>query len=210
MAAWARTEEENRRNQGLQRLDAELNPQRSCLYKCFIFISFLTGCSATLMGIGQVLGVMYDQQDAIQLVLRLYVSIMCALIVLNELEWTKYVRESAILRIWITRGIFYAFCGLLGLDQNARATLRSDVTVGTAAATLYFSVVAWFMIGCGTLYTLLGLCCMQIVHDRMQTSYQARVEQAKVAERATFLYRDAVEGGGGGTTGTGSATDRVI
>ena len=52
---------------------------------------------------------------------------------------------------------------------------------------LYSSVVAWFMIGCGTLYTLLGLCCMQIVHDRMQTSYQTRVEQAKVAERATYF-----------------------
>jgi hypothetical protein len=75
-------------------------------------------------------------------------------------EWTKYNRESAILRIRITRGIFYAFVGLLELDQNSRATLRNDaMTVGgTAAATLYFSVVAWFMIGCGTAYTLLELC----------------------------------------------------
>ena len=31
-------------------------------------------------------------------------------------EWMKYIKESAILRIRITRVIFYAFVGLLGLD----------------------------------------------------------------------------------------------
>lgn len=152
------------------------------------------------MGIGQFLGVLYDKQDPIQWVLRIYVTVLCVLILLNELEWTKYTRDSIILRFWVTRGCYYAFVGVLGIDQNFSATIRNN-NVANAAATLYFTAVAWFMIVCGILYTALGLCCLQIVHDNMRTSYQTRVERAKVGERATSLYRDTVEGG---------AQDRVI
>ena len=161
-----------------------------------------------LMGIGQVMGVLYDKQDAIQWVLRLYVTILCILIIFNELEWTKYARESAILRIWITRGFFYAFVGVLGIDQNFSATVRNN-SVANAAATLYFTAVAWFMIVCGLVYATLGLCCLQIAHDKMKASYQARLERAKAAERATSIYRDAVGGSGGGG-GDGRSQDHVI
>ena len=170
----------------------------------------MTGLSAVLMAFGQVIGVFFEKQDIIQLVLRLYVIVLSCLIVMNELEWSKYTRDSAILRIWITRGIIYSFVGVLGLDENSDAVARdtSKNSVGDAYATIYFAVVAWSLIVCGMLYFFMGLCCLQMAQDRMRSSYQARQEQAKVTERATFLVRDAVAAEAGGTPKTG--TDSVL
>lgn len=205
MAEWAKTEQDMKRSEIQKQLEDELHPRRHGLHRCFIFISIVTCMSAILMGIGQIVGIIVDQQNPIQLVMRLYVIALCCLVFMNELEWTRFTRDSTILRFWVTRGILYAFVGVLGLDQNSTASVRNGTTsVSSAAATAYFSVVAWFIMLCGILYTLMGLCCLQLAQDRMRASYQAKKDRAKETERTTFLYGGA---GGGGTVGaSGSAS----
>ena len=80
------------------------------------------------------------------------------------------------------------FVGVLGLAENDKAMARDETTVGNAAATLYFVTVAWFIIVCGMLYTVLGIFCMQLVNDRMRSTFAAKEERAKATERTTFLY----------------------
>jgi hypothetical protein len=120
----------------------------------------------------------------------------------------KFTRDSKILRFWITRGFIYAFVGLLGLDQNATQPIKTG-TVSSAAATVYFGVVAWFILVCGMLYTAMGLCCLQLAQDRMRASYQAKKDRAKETERTTFLYGSAAAGGTAGASGSASMAPAV-
>jgi cytochrome c biogenesis protein CcdA len=185
---WTRKEEENKEHAIQEQLDEELHPQRHIIHKFFILISVVTMLSSVMMGMGQLVGIFYEQQDAIQLVLRMYVILLCWIVFLNEMEWTKYTTDSTILRLWITRGICYMFVGVLGLAENDKAMARDETTVGNAAATVYFATVAWFIIVCGMLYTVLGIFCMQLVNDRMRSTFAAKEERAKATERTTFLY----------------------
>jgi hypothetical protein len=203
MAEWAKTEQEIKRSEIKKQLDDELHPRRHGLHKCFICISFVTCVSAVLMCLGQVIGMFVDKQDPIQWVMRLYVIVLCCLVFMNELEWTRFTRDSTILRFWITRGFIYAFVGVLGLDQNS--TNAQNGSVPSAAATVYFGVVAWFILLCGMLYSLMGFFCLQLAQDRMRTSYQAKKDRAKETERTTFLYGGAAGDGGGPSTTTAAA-----
>jgi hypothetical protein len=216
MAEWAKTEQDMKRNEIKKQLDDELHPRRHGLHKCFICISFVTCLSAVLMGLGQVIGMFVDKQGPIQWVMRFYVIVLCCLVVMNELEWTRLTRDSTILRVWITRGFLYAFVGVLGLDQNSTNAAASNAasSVPSAAATVYFGVVAWFILLCGMLYSLMGVCCLQLAQDRMRATYQAKQDRAKETERTTFLYGGATGGGGPSTAAavgnTTPAAENVI
>jgi hypothetical protein len=59
----------------------------------------------------------------VQYVLRVYVILLYLLIVLNELECTKFTHESKSLRYWITRGLLYTFVGVLGLKDASNSLL---------------------------------------------------------------------------------------
>jgi hypothetical protein len=117
--------------------------------------------------------------------MRIYVILLCVLAIANESEWTSFTRDSVILNWWPTRGAFYGFIGVLGLEEN-------DVDVydakGRSAALGYIKVVAWLMIGCGVLYFVLGVACMQFLLNRMRDDYKQRLERAKEVKRTADTY----------------------
>ena len=84
-------------------------------------ISVLTALSAFAMAMGQIIGMTFEDIDVISYVLRIYVIVLCLLVILIEAEWTSLVKNSSILRYWITRGLFYAFVGVIGIQQNQLA-----------------------------------------------------------------------------------------
>ena len=135
------------------------------------------------MGIGQFAGMIYLQESGIQWVLRIYVILLCFLAVLVELEWTKFARESAILKFWITRGLFYCFVGVLGLEQNA--TEEGIKFNGVDAFGQVSNIVAWMMIGVGLVYSTMGLCCLQFYYNRLRANYEERLGRAEVVREAT-------------------------
>jgi hypothetical protein len=129
------------------------------------------------MAAGQVLGIAFQPSTGpVQYVLRFYVVMLCLLVVLNELEYFALTVESRILHNWITRGALYAFIGLLGLDENDTANYEG----ADPGTTYYIKAVAWVMIGVGALYALMGICCLQLAHDRARADYERRVERAKI------------------------------
>lgn len=186
-------QQEREREKERLAIDAELHPKRRFLHKMFVFVSFIAGMSALNMGIGQFIGIVYEKVDAIQYVLRLYVIVLCFLVVINELEWTKFTRESKILNNWITRGAFYSFVGILGLVENeASPADEKDSVAGKEMALTYLKVVAWLMVGVGILYSCMGFLCLQIVCNRMRDNYKLRKEIAQEKRR-----------GGGSSVGRG-------
>jgi multisubunit Na+/H+ antiporter MnhC subunit len=170
-------------------LDEELHPSRKCLHQIFIFISRITTLSAMLMLISQFLGIYFRQEGPIQYVIRIYVMVLCVIVMFNELEFTKMVRESAMLRIWITRGAIYAFIGILGLEEaESSPTTSHKDSAGRDQALTFVMVIAWIMIGLGVLYFVMGVLCLQLVLNRLREEYQERLERSNETQRTSARY----------------------
>lgn len=135
------------------------------------------------MAVGQFLGIYFQSVGPIQYVLRIYVIILCLLVMANELEWTIFTRDSMILKHWITRGLFYAFIGVLGLEENDTTSSRHADTHGYIISLQFIKAVAWIMIGCGTLYFGMGMLCLHYYYNRLRDDYQERVERARQARQ---------------------------
>ena len=101
-----------------QELNEAIHPSRKPLHKFFLLISFITSCAALAMLIGQIVGLVFQSNNGpVEYVLRFYTIVLCIVCIMVEYEWTVFGRESKILHFWITRGLYYAFIGVLGLDQ---------------------------------------------------------------------------------------------
>ena len=190
MNKWSNKEKMNEKDEQREALQEqlhnELHPRRKALHVFFILVSIFAALSALNMCIGQLIGLTFGTLGPIQYVLRVYVILLCVLVILNELEWTKLTRDSTILRWWVTRGVFYAFVGVLGLVEND--VNGNENVKGRDAAIGYVVVVAWLMIGCGCLYFTMGVLCLQLVLNRMRDDYKQRCERAKEARRLHETY----------------------
>mmetsp|Transcript_39651 Transcript_39651/g.48279 ORF Transcript_39651/g.48279 Transcript_39651/m.48279 type:complete len:262 (+) Transcript_39651:160-945(+) len=179
---WSKKEQENRQ---VQQLQDELYPKRTFVHNWFIMVSILAGVSAFLMGVGQFIGLFYQESGPVQSVVRVYMMAMCGLIVLNELEWLSFTRDSKLLWIWISRGIVYSFVGVIGIQEIEASEARSSVTeIWSAGLRKYLVLTAWAMIASGILYFVLGVTCMQIVLGRLRKKYAERIANAKESRRA--------------------------
>jgi hypothetical protein len=157
-------------------IQEEKHPTRRPMHKCCILISLMTCLAAALMCVGQILGIfVFRSFGPIQYVLHFYVLLLCLIVVLVELEWTPVGRESFIFSYWITRGMSYAFIGVLGLEENDSANWAnpSDFIEN------FVKIVAWLMIGCGAIYFVMGLVCLQMMYQRLRKDYEERVVRAK-------------------------------
>jgi len=170
----------------------DYKPARNLCHKLFILISVLTGLCALWMAIGQVLGFVVYENTPVEYTLRAYIIVFCILVILVELEWTKFVRESRLLSNWITRGLIYVFIGVLGLQEN-EGIVKEGAT-GYETMLEIVKAVAWNMIGCGLLYFVMGICCLQLVLDRMRKHYQERVVRAKQHNKKQSTENDDGEG----------------
>jgi len=156
-------------------------PARRNSHKCFLLVSLLTALSAVWMAIGQVLGIIVYENTIVTYTLRGYVILLCLLVVLVELEWPQAVREMFLFRHWVSRGLFYTFIGVVGMQENE----SSDVVITKTDSEAYemmsdiVIVVAWNMVGCGLLYIVMGLLCLHYVLKRLRVDYQERVQSAK-------------------------------
>lgn len=168
-----------------QQLEDELHPKRKWLHRFFVLVSIISGCSAFLMAVGQIVGLTVGSVGPIQYVIRAYIVFFCFLVIFNELEWTKLTKDSVILRWWVSRGVTYAFFGCLGLDQNSNIPADENKS---DSALVFIKVIAWMVIGCGILYFVLGVACLQIVCNSMRDDYQKRLERAKEVRRTTERY----------------------
>jgi len=162
-------------------LQAEMYPKRHYFHKMFIFINFITIMIAILYGIGQFIGIAFEQVGPVQYVLRVYVIALSALVILNELELSSLTTTSKLLNMWITRGLTYAFIGVLGLEENGGVVQVQEGadTEMRDMGILFIKVVAWMMVGIGCLYFVMGCLCLQIVLNKMREDYQFRVQRGK-------------------------------
>jgi hypothetical protein len=119
---------------------------------------FITTVGAINMIIVQFVGgLSNDDIEVFPAVARVYVVIFCAFVIMNEMGLGKKLTGgSSLFSNWIVRGLFYAYIGLVGLEQNVLAS---------EATGIYAKVVAWYMIVCGGMYLTLGACCLELYYN---------------------------------------------
>jgi hypothetical protein len=189
MNEWKGYESNSEKDALRAQLREELNPTRKPLHKLFKLFSLITVCAALLMGLGQCVGVFFEELGVIDYVLRLYVLLFCLLAILNELDFFSLTRDSKLLRIWITRGLFYVFIGVLGLSEHAASSEARNENYVHRDTVLHFIVVtAWVMTGVGLLYIAMGAMCLKLLYNSLENDYQERVEKAKEVRRTTQRY----------------------
>jgi hypothetical protein len=117
--------------------------------------------------------------------LRLYLTAFAALSLFLECECQMAVSSAGLLSNWMARGAWLTFSGIL--------TLSFRPTVGPAFQ-LPQDVIAFSLIGCGTLYMLLAACCVQYILRRRETKYHKfqiiSEEKSQLEDRQEQMRRD--------------------
>jgi uncharacterized PurR-regulated membrane protein YhhQ (DUF165 family) len=159
------------------------------LHKLFKLLNMITICSALCMALGQCAGVFFEKLGMVDYVLRIYVLLFCLLVVLNETDLFSLTRDSKLLRIWVFRGAFYGFIGVLGLSENAAfPTIGREGFLQRDPALNSIFVFSLLMILVGLLYFTMGALCLQLVYNRLEEDYRERVERSKERRKMTQTY----------------------
>ena len=155
--------------------------QRTCSHKMFRLFKFITILIAALLLIAQIVSLVYLPFDGVELLIKLFISSFCVLIVMNELEWWGILKESGLFWNWIPRGYFYCFIGVVSVEENnlkpssgALNALPFDYT-----AALFIETVSWMMFVIGVLYISFGLCCCQVYQTKVRENYKDRLAERK-------------------------------
>lgn len=89
-------------------------------FRCFHVASGLTGIAAFSANVYTYSSPNLQIKDAI---VRTYALFFCALIVLVELDWRFVVSRVKFMDLWVFRGFFYTFVGLLTCKLNLLSRL---------------------------------------------------------------------------------------
>lgn len=138
------------------------------------------------------LGIVMQQASWVQYALRGFLCFFCCLVILVEVELIG--RDSIVAQFWILRGIGYIFVGLLGMGENERIDSQDDNESmdGYETMTQIVEAIAWNMIGCGFLYSVMGVFCLQRVLKFLREDYQRR-KKAAVSEASEIRIDEGLE-----------------
>jgi hypothetical protein len=105
--------------------------------------------------------------------LKLYISLFCILFVLTETGApVGFIRNSALLQTYLSRGILYSFLGLICVEEAYSERVKDIVErqdeFHLSWAAIFMEVSSWLFLGTGALYMLLGLCCLKRLRDRLR------------------------------------------
>lgn len=159
------------------------NPKRRKIHKLFFFISVVAMISALSMSAGQVIGLVFKKVGPIQWILRAYTIGLCFVVLFTETEMSKLARENIILHNWISRGLIYAFIGVIGLEEIDSSDFKENPVRGVVPAQYFIKAVAWVMIGVGAVYFFMGIACFQRYYEKERTEYNELCAQAVIARR---------------------------
>jgi hypothetical protein len=170
-------------NEAMETDNTHVSPssQRIFSHKLFRLFKCITILIAMLLLIAQILSLVYLPFDGVELLIKIFLSSFCVLIVMNELEWWSLLKGSALFWNWIPRGYFYAFIGVVSVEENnlkpSGVSLNALPFDYTAA--LFIETTSWMMFAVGILYMSLGLCCCQVYQTKVREHYKERLAERK-------------------------------
>eukprot|EP00970_Alexandrium_tamarense_P012915 scaffold3159_cov191-Alexandrium_tamarense.AAC.3 len=147
--------------------------KRTCPHRLFRCYKFITMMTAFLVMVAQALSVVCVPFDGIGLVIKVFLTSFCVLIILNELEWWKMLRDSPLFSNWIARG-----------ENNLK-----EFEIFGSLSYLFIETASWLMFTFGVLYVLMGLFCCQLYQNKLREDYSKRM-----AERKKIYDNDGLRG----------------
>jgi uncharacterized membrane protein HdeD (DUF308 family) len=166
--------------------------RRTCLHNTSLLLNMATIGASIMLAVGQIWGMFVVNVPFLEHVVRLYLIGWCLLIVLIELQWTSFVRNSTVLSHWIPRGLLYTFLGVvstllsdIGNDNYYKNRMNRYAGYNNESITIYFpshelavetyvvcASVSIFVLGC--VYILLGVFCLERAAKKQQQDYSER------------------------------------
>jgi len=164
----------------------DVSPQRTTFHKCINVIRFGVIVCAFNMGAGEIVSCYLIPSNSLSLtetILRMYMLVFCSITILNELEVWKFITHNALLKNWISRGCFYAFVGILGLEEYmVHVHSQQSMEEGDGRA-FYIQGVAYGMVGSGVVYVIMGIMCLQKCFEKIQRNYEERNENFRLRQQ---------------------------
>lgn len=162
-----------------------LKPHRPNMNACLWMFHLLEGISVTAsvcLLVTQIIP-FFQNPDAttstttmsiLEILLKIYISLFCVLFILTETQAPiPSIRNSPILQVYLSRGFLYSFVGLICVEEAYSERVKEVLTthhdefyVGWYA--IFMDVSSGFMLLCGIVYMMLGLCCLKRLRDRIK------------------------------------------
>jgi hypothetical protein len=128
------------------------------------------------------------------LALKVYISLFSLIFCLVEMQLRiPFIRSANVLQNFVSRGFIYSFVGLVATSEAYQEHVQQSVLGGSGGGNkqssssssifgvasdslarevpweaIFMQVSAWVMLGIGFFYTLLGICCLQPLFERLR------------------------------------------
>ena len=170
-------------------------PQRTALHRGFVMLNILSVASCGRMILAQMTPILLRApvSSALEVVLRIYISIYCLIFVVAELELRipiVWKRSDGFLRSFLPRGLSFTFIALVGdaegmfdekMEDIKRVRQSPESLPGPGLfLALLVQLSSWMLLVAGIIYILLGVwCCpnMQKKRDECRVKYRAEVNK---------------------------------
>mmetsp|Transcript_31387 Transcript_31387/g.93921 ORF Transcript_31387/g.93921 Transcript_31387/m.93921 type:complete len:223 (-) Transcript_31387:228-896(-) len=167
--------------------------RRTTSHKVFIALSIITIVTAAHLAIGQGWGLLIQKSNyPMEVLMRIFTIGNAILIIMNEIELTRFTRDSLILRSFATRGLYYMFIGCVGNVENDIGSDNMYTSWGNrynryrgmdqtveSVAEIYIMCISLVTMIIGLIYVVMGIFCLNRVQDKVRVDYQARMEEYK-------------------------------
>jgi hypothetical protein len=153
--------------------DREACSREAWLLRFFSLVSISATVASALLLLSQVASVLVlANLGSIQLLLRAYVAIFCAMFLLSELHVEFFQDRAASFKSWFQRGFLYTWVGVMGMEESVAALGQAypeypDAASVVISAVLRASSLAVFAVG--LLYMLMSICCLRSVWENLQS-----------------------------------------
>mmetsp|Transcript_18071 Transcript_18071/g.30017 ORF Transcript_18071/g.30017 Transcript_18071/m.30017 type:complete len:297 (-) Transcript_18071:563-1453(-) len=168
-------------------------PQRSALHRGFVMLNILSIASCFRLIMAQLTPLLLRApiSSALEVFLRIYISMYCVIFIIAELELRIPViwkTNDGFLRSFLPRGLSFTFIALVGefegtfdekIEDYKHSKESPDSLPGPGLfLAILVQVSSWLLMAAGVIYILLGLwCCphMQKKRDECRVEYRSEV-----------------------------------
>jgi hypothetical protein len=91
--------------------------------------------------------------------------------------------DSAILRVWITRGLYYVLIGIVALEE---IDVEEGDLKGEDQLMFFISFMAYAEVALGLMYYIMGCLCIQSLKFRVYLDFERRCEEIQLAQKGTL------------------------
>jgi hypothetical protein len=121
-------------------------------FALFTVISGMAAFAGLLINVVYIAKHRADMTDK-AILLRVYATVFSGVICLIEIDWRFLVSRLRIFDLWLIRGAFYGYVGLITCSEIEKSLSPLNV-IGSVIASV------------GVVYMVMGLCCMKTVRIR--------------------------------------------